>query len=386
MARKDPKGRVLRRGESYRPDKNLYIYQYRDPLGQTHTLYANNIVDLRKKEDEVTRDRLDNIRTYVAGNTTLNYVYDRYISLKYDLKPTTKANYNYLYDHFVRDTIGKRLLKDIKYSDIKFFYYQLMNEWGVKPLNPTSGVMTEIKKSKLWDKGTRHALTIEQTTAFMDYTENHPQYNHWLSLFTVFFGTGMRVSEVCGLRWEDIDLEKREISVNHNLVYARWDGDGGKETFHITTPKTEKGTRIIPMMDEVYEAFKAEYAHQEETGFCTAEIDGMKGFIFRNRFGGVLHQGPINKAIKRVYTSYNDEELLKAAKAKRKPLLIPHFSCHHMRHTFCTRLCERETNIKAIQEIMGHADIQTTLDIYAEATNEVKHEAIKSLQKGKDIF
>ena len=410
MARKDPKGRVLRRGESYRPDKKLYIYQYRDPFGQTHTLYASNIMDLRKKEDEVTRDRLDNIQTYVAGSTTLNYAYDRYISLKYDLKPTTKANYNYIYDHFVRDTIGKRLLKDIKYSDIKFFYYQLMNEWGVKPLsvenvhtvlhpvfqmgirdgiirtNPTSGVMTEIKKSKLWDKGTRHALTIEQTTAFMDFTENHPLYYHWLPLFTVFFGTGMRVSEVCGLRWEDLDFEKREISVNHSLVYARWDGDGGKETFHVTTPKTEKGTRIIPMMDEVYEALKAEYAHQEETGFCTTKIDGMTGFIFRNRFGGVLHQGPINRAIKRVYTSYNDAELLKAAKAKRKPLLIPHFSCHHMRHTFCTRLCERETNIKAIQEIMGHADIQTTLDIYAEATDEVKHEAIKALQKGKDIF
>ena len=301
-------------------------------------------------------------------------------------------------------------MKDIKYSDIKYYYYQLMNEWGVKPItvdnvhtvlhpvfqmgvrdgiiriNPASGVMTEIKKSRLWDKGTRHALTVDQTTAFMDYTENHPQFNHWLTLFAVFFGTGMRVSEVCGLRWEDVDFEKREISVNHNLVYSRWDGDGGKETFHITTPKTAKGTRIIPMMDEVYEALQAEYAHQKETGFCTAEVDGMKGFIFRNRFEGVLHQGPINKAIKRVYTSYNDEELLNAAKAKRKPLLIPHFSCHHMRHTFCTRLCERETNIKAIQEIMGHADVQTTLNIYAEATDEVKHAAIESLQTGKDIF
>lgn len=410
MARKDPKGRVLRRGEGYRPDKDLYIYQYMDPLGQQHTLYAKTLVELRRKEDEVTRDRLDNIRTYVAGRTTLNYAYDRYIALKYDLKPTTKANYNYMYDHFVRDTIGKRLLKDIKYSDIKYYYYHLMNEWGVKPItvdnvhtvlhpvfqmgvrdgiiriNPASGVMTEIKKSRLWDKGTRHALTVDQTTAFMDYTENHPQFNHWLTLFAVFFGTGMRVSEVCGLRWEDVDFEKREISVNHNLVYSRWDGDGGKETFHITTPKTAKGTRIIPMMDEVYEALQAEYAHQKETGFCTAEVDGMKGFIFRNRFEGVLHQGPINKAIKRVYTSYNDEELLNAAKAKRKPLLIPHFSCHHMRHTFCTRLCERETNIKAIQEIMGHADVQTTLNIYAEATDEVKHAAIESLQTGKDIF
>ena len=49
MNRKDPKGRVLRKGEGYRKDKNLYIYQYRDPLGGKHTLYANNIMDLREK-------------------------------------------------------------------------------------------------------------------------------------------------------------------------------------------------------------------------------------------------------------------------------------------------------------------------------------------------
>ncbi len=410
MARKDPKGRVLRKGEGYRSDKKLYIFQYRDPLGQNHTLYANNIMDLRKKEDEVTKDRLDGIRTYVAGHTTLNYAFGRYISLKYNLKPSTKANYIYTYDHFVKDTIGKRLLKDIKYSDIKYFYYQLINDWGIKPMtvetihtvvnpvfemgvrdgiirkNPAVGVMAEIKKSPLWGKSSRHALTIEQTNAFMDYTENHPQYNHWLTLFTVFFETGMRVGEVCGLTWEDVDFEKREIYVKRSLIYRRWDGDGGKETFHITTPKSEKGFRMIPMTEEVYGALKAEYTHQEMTGFCTAEVDGVSDFIFRNRFGGVLHQGPINSAIKRVYTSYNDDELLKAAKANRKPFLIPHFSCHHMRHTFCTRLCEREANIKAIQEIMGHADITTTLGIYAEATDEIKHAAIESLEKGKDIF
>ena len=410
MERKDPKGRVLRKGEGYRQDKKLYIFQYRDPLGQNHTLYANNIVDLRKKEDEVTKDRLDGIRTYVAGHTTLNYAFERYISLKYNLKPSTMANYIYTYDHFVRDTIGKRLLKDIKYSDIKYYYYQLVTEWGIKPAtvetvhtvvnpvfemgvrdgilrkNPCTGVMAELKKSPLWGKGTRHALTIEQTTAFMDYTENHPQFNHWLTLFTVLFGTGMRVGEVCGLTWEDLDFEKREIYVRRSLIYRRWDGDGGKETFHITTPKSEKGFRMIPMMDDVYEALKAEYAHQDVTGFCTAEVDGVSGFIFRNRFGGTMTEQSINGAIKRVYTSYNDDELLKAAKANRKPILIPHFSCHHARHTFCTRLCERETNIKAIQEIMGHADITTTLGIYAEATDDVMHDAIKTLDSGKDIF
>ena len=49
-------------------------------------------------------------------------------------------------------------------------------------------------------------------------------------------------------------------------------------------------------------------------------------------------------------------------------------------------MCENETNIKAIQEIMGHADIQTTLNIYAEATDTVKHEAIKALQKGWELY
>lgn len=408
-ARKDPYGRVLRRGEGYRKDKKLYIYQYRDPSGIEHTLYANNIIILREKEDEVARDRMDNIQTYVAAKTTLNYAFDRYISLKHNLKPSTKAGYKYLYDHFVRDTLGRRIMKDICYSDIKYFYNSLMIEHGVKPLtvdnvhtllhpvftmgirdgilriNPTDGVMAEIKKSSLWDKGTRHALTPEQTKAFLDYCKNHPQYSRWYPMLIVFFGTGMRVSELCGLRWDDIDFDRRMISVNHNLVYRRWDGET-KERFHITTTKTENGERTIPMMDSVYEAFQEERSYQETTGFCTIEVDGMSGFIFRNRFGGVYHQLSINRAIKRIYLAYNDEELLNAARGKRKPVLIPHFSCHHIRHTFCTRLCEKEDNVKAIQAIMGHADIKTTLDIYAEATDVMKQEAIKALQDGLDIF
>ena len=48
----------------------------------------------------------------------------------------------------------------------------------------------------------------------------------------------------------------------------------------------------------------------------------------------------------------------------REPLLLPHFSAHNLRHTFCTRLCENESNLKVIQSVMGHSDIQTTMDIY----------------------
>ena len=88
----------------------------------------------------------------------------------------------------------------------------------------------------------------------------------------------------------------------------------------------------------------------------------------------------INRAIRRIYEAYNAEEKEQAKKEKRKPILIPHFSCHHMRHTFCTRFCENETNIKVIQDIMGHADVTTTMDIYAEATEVKKRQSFKNLQ------
>ena len=65
---------------------------------------------------------------------------------------------------------------------------------------------------------------------------------------------------------------------------------------------------------------------------------------------------------------------------------MPDFSAHSLRHTFCTRLCERETNLKITQSIMGHKDIQTTVDIYAEATEKKKQETFEHLAATMDVF
>ncbi len=64
--------------------------------------------------------------------------------------------------------------------------------------------------------------------------------------------------------------------------------------------------------------------------------------------------------------------LVRAARERREPELLPHFSCHYLRHTFCTRFCENETNLKVIQSVMGHKNIKTTMEIYAECTDEKK--------------
>ena len=110
----------------------------------------------------------------------------------------------------------------------------------------------------------------------------------------------------------------------------------------------------------------------------------MSGFVFTNRFGNIPNPQTVNDTIRRIRNSYNAEEVLNAKKENREKLLLPHFSCHHLRHTFATRLCETETNLKVIQAIMGHRNIETTMDIYAEATERKKQESFEILASKLD--
>lgn len=217
-ARKDNKGRALRKGESQRTD-NTYVYTYTDPFKKRRFVYARDLQTLREKEADLIKNQLDGLDVYVAGSATLNYVFDRYMSTKYDLRRTTRSNYLYMYDHFVREGFGQRKIGEIKYSDVMYFYYYLLNEKdlqantvdtihtvlhptfqlavrdGIIRMNPSDGVMAEIKRKAGKNKGIRHALTVEQQRAFMNYTANNPVFYHWHPLFTVLLGTGCRIGD-----------------------------------------------------------------------------------------------------------------------------------------------------------------------------------------------
>ena len=140
------------------------------------------------------------------------------------------------------------------------------------------------------------------------------------------------------------------------------------------------------MIDEVFNAFLDEYEIQKCIGFSSEEIDGYSNFVFVTATGTVYLPNAVNRAIERARVAYNKDEIEIAEKEDREPLIIPHFSAHHLRHTFCTRLCEQEPNVKVIQEIMGHKNIQTTLDIYADATEEAKKESMVRLSEKLDVF
>lgn len=66
--------------------------------------------------------------------------------------------------------------------------------------------------------------------------------------------------------------------------------------------------------------------------------------------------------------------------------MIPRFSCHIFKHTFVSHFCENETNVKVIQEVMGHADVSTTTNIYAEVNQELTRTSIENLVKNMDVF
>ena len=196
-------------------------------------------------------------------------------------------------------------------------------------------------------------------------------YQHWYPIFSLMLGTGLRVGEATGLRWEDVDFENNIISINHTLVY--YNHSKGGCYFGINTPKTRAGERTIPMIDSVREAPLQEKENQIAQGIeCKVNVDGFTNFIFINRFGNVQHQGTLNKALRRIIRDCNQDILDNTKKGQTK-VLLPRFSCHILRHTFTTRLCESGINIKVIQSVLGHADISTTLDIYADVTKDLKN-------------
>ena len=402
--RKDGKGRRLYKGECYIKSRGHYRYSYTDVFGNRKYIYSRDLMELREAEKKLQIDKFDKLDVYLLEKSDINYVFDRFIATRTDLKGTTKSGYLYTYDHYVRKGFGKKKIADVHYTDILVFYkglletglsiatvenvngvifptFQLALRDNVIRSNPAQGVLAELKRTTKAASGIRHALTLEQEREFLKYVDR-PEYLRWKPLFTVMFGTGCRIGEIIGLRWVDVDFKENLISINHNVSYYPMSDKDFHCGYEVTTPKTEAGIRYIPMLDKVREAFLLEKKNQEEFGYHPVmEIDGMSGFIFCNKVGNLHKISGINKQIKRIVDKHNHFEVIKARREGRDPLLIPRFSCHITRHSFCSRLCENETNIKVIQSVMGHRDIQTTMDIYAEVSEQKKKDVFKELNE-----
>ena len=345
ISRKDPKGRKLREGENWRND-GRYSYRYTDVrTGKRLTVYAQDLPELREKEKQIAKDMEDNILTDGAiKKMTLNTLFERYMATR-ELADTTRVSYVRAWENRVKDEIGNIKVVQLLPSHIKAYYAKLSKagyaystiKYIHNLLYPALEMAVDDDiirknpaKSSISDYGKpaeeKEALTVPQQEKFMEFVKQSNVYNTYYPMFTIMIGTGLRCGELIGLTWKDINIKAKTVNVDHQLIYKNL-GDGCK--FHISTPKTESGIRIIPMTQEVAKAFE----EQRKINFMLAkdksiEVDGYSGFVFTAKSGRPLMPNGVNSVLYNIVDAYNKTEVERAKKEHRKAELLPKFSAH----------------------------------------------------------
>lgn len=374
--RRDNKGRILRTGESQRKDL-IYQYRYTDIRGKRRTIYSSNLSELRKKEAEILKQLSEGI-DYAAGQITVIALVERYIRLKQGTRYNTKVGYKFVLNIIKEEDFGYRQIRDIKVSDAQAWMIKLHDDGrGYSTLTSVRGVIKPafqmaynedaIRKNpfdfKLVDvvpndSQKRIALTDEQQEIWMNFIREDKTYSKYYDEFVVLLGTGMRVSEFCGLTKDDLQFSERRIRVDHQLVRER----GGK--YYVEKTKTECGCRFIPMTDEVYRSLlnTLERRKKVEKEFI---VDGYSGFLLLDKNDHpkvALHiENEMRWAMKKYSKLHPD-----------KPL--PHITPHVFRHTFCTNMANKGMDVKHLQYIMGHSDVGVTLNVYTHANYDLAAE------------
>lgn len=372
IRRKDSNGRVLQSGESQRKDG---IYQYRYTYGgKRETVYAPNLNELRQKEKEI-QALLDAGINYAAGTIDTIELVAKYINLRQGVRYSTRVGYQFVSNILKRETFCRKPIRDILASEAKAWMKKLFYEdgYGYSTLCAIKGIIApafrmayeeDVIKKNPFDfdlsgvvpnnAKPRQALTDQELIDWLDFVKNDSTYRKYYDEFIVLLGTGLRVSEFCGLTLQDIDFDEMRIKVERQLARTR----SGK--FYVEKPKTKNGVRYIPMSPEVCESMQ-NIVQQRYSGGPEIIIDGVVGFLLLDRSHRpkvALHiENELRWCMKKYQKRYPNKKL---------PQITPHV----LRHTFCTNMARNGMAIKNLQYLMGHSDVGTTLNIYTHSRYE----------------
>lgn len=371
--RKDNKGRVLKDGESQRKD-GRYVYRYTDKLGRRPCIYAKTLDELRKKEQDIIVADCKGVM-YADGSITVIKLIDKYIDRKNNVKDNTKERYIQFRNRIAKSGISNKMIRDVNVSMAKDYCIELSKSFGFKSVqayrsllkcafqmayeedaivkNPFDFRLDFIKN----DTKKRHPISDEVAKKYLDYLWENGWYRNIYNDVVILLYTGLRVSELYGLTTKDVDMDNRIIYVNKQLHANRTIG----------SLKTDSGERQLAMNEEVYQAFKREFEKKKKVK-VEKFVDGYTGFIFYNKSGKNLKtRRNLGCSMRLSLESYERD------KGEKLPEITPHI----LRHTFCSKMVRKKIPLKVLQSIMGHADIQTTLDVYAELENEFAVEEMR---------
>lgn len=287
---------------------------------------------------------------------------------------STFQSYKTILDKHIKwSDLGKMNLKDVRqidiqeflnandtlsYSTLKKFYITLSQacESACKNAlirkNPCNGVTIPNKSSESKEI---QILSLSQQEAYVQALKGE---THELLLLTGMF-TGMRLGELLALRWEFVDLDEEIIYVCESIKRVKVFDKEGNGTNQLITkaPKSKSGIRTIPIPLFLVEMLKN---IKPKTGDLT-------DYVFLTKNGNPHTARNVQKYHSRI-----------CSKAKINPVKTSNgieykgVSFHALRHTYATRMLENGESIKVVQDILGHKDAQTTLNIYAHSLKETK--------------
>ena len=399
VKRRDSKGRLLKSGESQRPD-GRYAYKYTDTFGEQKFVYSWKLVptdkipagkradiSLREKIKQIQKDLDDGIDT-IGKKMTVCQLYAKYIRQRGNVKRGTQKSRQQLMKLLEEDKLGAASIDSVKLSDAKewalrmqekgvaytticnskrslkgIFYMAIQDDYLRK--NPFDFQINEVIND---DTEPKVPLTPAQEKELLKFIQDDTIYSKYYDEVVILLETGLRISELCGLTPADLNFEKRFIHVDHQLLRSTEDG------YYIETPKTDSGFRQVPMSAAAYEAFQRVLKNRR--GGKAIQVDGYSNFLFLNRDGlpkVAVHYDAMFKCLAKKFNKCHKEPL--------PSVMTP----HTMRHTFCTRMANAGMNPKALQYIMGHSNIIMTLNYYAHATFHSAQEEMDRLEAKTEI-
>lgn len=390
--RRDNKGRILHTGESQRKD-GKYLFKYVDAFGKTRSKYSWRLtpsdvtpkgkrdkLSLREIEQQIRLDIADGIDT-IGGKISLCQLYAKQNTQRANVKKSTQTQRKHLMRLLEEDELGARSIDSIRLSDAKEWALRMKKKgYGYQSIsnykrslnasfriaiaddlvrkNPFDFKLNEVLED---DTKTRPVLTEEQEENLLSFVSMDRVYRKYYDVIVILLKTGLRISELCGLTKQDIDLRNGIIHVNHQLLYSKGTG------YYIETPKTKSGVRDVPMSEEVKQAFERVMERKQKSKPIT--IDGYSYFLFLNGKGEPMTNNYYTTTFSNLtkkYNRYNQDKL---------PKITPHI----LRHTFCTRLANKNMNPKSLQYIMGHSNISITLNLYAHVSMESVKEELRNM-------
>lgn len=372
-------GKELGKGISQRKEDGLYIARFTNRFGKRQVISDKTYNGVQKKLREaiVADDKAINV---VSSNMTLDEWYEKWMeTCKKNCRNNTKETYARHYKR-VKKALGWRKLNklnlvmmqdainelrtDNERKNSKKILVDMLEKAVASDLivkNVAKQITTEITKE---EKQPRRVLTVKETEIFLAEAESTFYYN----LFIVALETGMRIGELSGLQWGDIDFKKKVIHVRHSMTYFSKDR---KYRFELHPTKTHKGLRDIALTDVAIKALRQQqFIKQTLINKGKEPLEGFEDLVFVTKNNRPTTQFLVTECI---------EGTMKRIHKNNPDLVFEKFSPHCFRHTFATRWLEAGVPIKTVSAMLGHSQLQLTTDLYMHITQD-------SLFKGLEIF